>query len=208
MLIKTVLRVLIIMGLVFLPSRELVAGEFPEAAYRSMLLKHEKFLASIKNNDVKKAYFASHLAFIDYFESEKENLGIFDEELKIHGKVFHIYRDNLQAIIDQRELEINSLARNNSNWLSQKTREHLMRSFKAVNQRVPYDRGEPLRPSFRAVDRAWKSFVERERAFYLLLSKKGGRPLEDCTNVLYEARAANLYREYKGVIAIKIEKED
>lgn len=184
------------------------AEEISLPAFKKMQYEHQRFLSTIKKDTLLEAYKSSHVAFINYLQAEKANLAIFNENIEYKGEILQIYVENLEAILKQREREISSLLNNDSKWRSQPFRKNLMRSFKAVNQRVPYDRGEPLRPSFRMVDKTWHIFLEKEKKLYAILSNQNINIINTSMNVLYEARTKNLYQEYKGVIAIKIEKED
>lgn len=205
---KSLLIICIIITYLWNMSDVVSAGETTLPSFKKMQSEHQRFLSTIKKNALLVAYKDSHIAFMNYLQAEKANLAIFDENIEYKGERLQIYIENIEAILEQQEKEISSLLNNDSKWRSQPFRKNLMRSFKAVNQRVPYDRGEPLRPSFRMVDKKWHVFLEKEKKLYAVLSNQNINIINMSTNVLYEARTRNLYQEYKGVIAIKIEKED
>lgn len=186
----------------------LCAWGMEPAGYEAFFAVHKKF-EKVLNGDEKERYLASHAAFMEYFAAEEENLAIFKDELVTRKKEkLYIYRDTINAILKNRAAELESLRKKDGVWLSQKTRSGLARAFAAVNQRVPYDRGEKLRPPFRKVDRAWKKYVEAERAFYSLYFKNDQTAPENCERILRELRTRDLLLEHKGVAAIKIEKEE
>lgn len=186
----------------------LCAGGMEPVNYEAFFAVHKNF-EKVLNGEAKERYLASHAAFMEYFAAEKENLAIFKEALITRKKEkLYIYRETLDTILKNRAAELESLRKKDGAWLSQKTRSDLARAFAAVNQRVPYDRGEKLRPTFRRVDRAWKEYVGAERAFYSLYLKNDQKAPENCERVLRELRTRDLLLEHKGVAAIKIEKEE
>lgn len=198
--------VLLIIALCF-PAK-LWADEVERSYYTMFCAAHDN-LSGRLSGEVKERYLASHAAFMKYFEAEKENLAIFRGVLVTRKKEkLYIYKDTLNAILKRRTAELGSFCENDGAWLSLKTRDNLARAFAAVNQRVPYDRGEKLRPPFRKVDRAWKEYVEAEKVFYASYRKGDKTVAESCERVLRELRTRDLLLEHKGVAAIKIEKTE
>lgn len=201
-------KLFIILAIVLYFPAKLEAGEIYKSHYAAFCAAHGNLSSSL-NGDVKKYYIESHVAFMKYLAAERENLAIFRGVLVTRKKEkLYIYRDTLNAILKRRIAELESLHENNGVWFSLKTRDNLARAFAAVNQRVPYDRGEKLRPTFREADRAWKEYVRAERIFYAIYFKNDQTAPESCGRVLRELRTRDLLLEHKGVAAIKIEKEE
>lgn len=207
MMFRSAILCLVFFLFIFLSPGWAGVDEFPYARYESLLAVSGK-VESLLRGEQRKMYLATHVAFVEYLEAEKENLLIFRGEFKTRKETIYIYRDNLAAIVEQRHKELESILNKDRNWISQKTRSNVLRSFPVINKRVPYDRGESLRPTFRAVDRAWKRFVSTEEVFYTSFTFGDAYAVDKCRNVLYEIRLRNIQLEHKGVIAIKIEKEE
>lgn len=176
--------------------------------YQSLMSVHEKVLSSIKDRKIKDAYAETHQSFIAYLKAEEKNLAIFNETIKYKKEEMNIFKENIGMILYQRSYELSSILHNNDKWLTQKVNNEIFSAFAVVNQRVPYDRGEPYRPTFRTVDKTWKIFVEKEKNFYSLHKRNSKAMAEKSVSVLYETRTQNLRREHKGVMLIKIEKEE
>ncbi|MCD7952922.1 MAG: hypothetical protein LUG14_08390 [Synergistaceae bacterium] len=201
-------KLFIILAIVLYFPAKLEAGEVYKSHYAAFCAAHENLSSSL-SSDVKKYYLESHAAFMKYLAAERENLAIFHGVLVTRKKEkLYIYRNTLNAILKRRIAELESLHEKNGVWFSLKTRDNLARAFAAVNQRVPYDRGEKLRPTFRDADRAWKEYVRAERIFYSIYFKDDQTAPESCDRVLRELRTRDLLLEHKGVAAIKIEKEE
>ncbi len=177
----------------------------------STLEKKHHILLSKLSGVQKDKYMNTHVVFLQYLNAEERNLSIFrktsDKKIKHEAKE-SVYETTLDFIKKYRIIELDSLINNNNKWFSIKTRENLYTIFDAMNKRVPYDRGEKLRYSFRKVDSAWKEFVAAEKEFYASLQYINTNASIRCEQVLYELRVENLLSEHKEVLAIKKEKEE
>lgn len=172
--------------------------------------KHRIFLSKLSGVQ-KDKYMNTHIVFLQYLNAEERNLSIFrktsDKKIK-HEAAKSVYKMTLDSIKEHRIIELDSLINNDNKWFYIKTRENLYTIFDAMNKRVPYDRGEKLRYSFRKVDSAWKEFVAAEKEFYASLPHIITNASIRCEQVLYELRVENLLSEHKEVLAIKREKEE
>ncbi|MCD8164370.1 MAG: hypothetical protein LUE09_13360 [Synergistaceae bacterium] len=163
-------KLFIILAIVLYFPAKLEAGEVYKSHYAAFCAAHENLSSSL-SSDVKKYYLESHAAF--YLAAERENLAIFHGVLVTRKKEkLYIYRNTLNAILKRRIAELESLHEKNGVWFSLKTRDNLARAFAAVNQRVPYDRGEKLRPTFREMPTGpGRNMSEPRGSFTLYISK-------------------------------------
>ena len=144
-------------------------------------------------------------AFLLYVEAERENLALLDAPATAGGS---IGEENIAFLLDERLRELDMLISGAVMFPLSSAAEDIYLACKFLTQRVPYDRGEPHRATFRKSARAWSDFAAAEISFYEKLFAGDRAKVDACQRYLCECRVSNLRREYKGVMSIKIEKED